>query len=231
MPIPSPTSSHSSQSTHNEVPFTRDLLILALNDFSMRILKVFGRPIQLVVHGGAVMILHPTLASSTSRRTTRDVDFIKRSFITEMRKSGVYDAEARLQSCINATAKQFHLGTDWFNADADVALPMAQKYVPMRLLLPSLDSFPASATSRQGQPYDPIYWDSLKRNNVAMNTIYTSPGLTLISVAMFWGVALKMVRYQKGAGVLNESISTCNSETAAQMILQTYSQCLTMERS
>lgn len=30
-----------------------------------------------------------------------------------------------------------------------------------------------------------------------MNTIYSSQGLILISVTMFWGVALKLVRYQK----------------------------------
>jgi len=168
---------HVPQGTRNEVRLTRDLLFQVLNDLSSRLLRVFGRPIQLVVHGGAVMILHPTLASSTTRRTTRDVDFIKRTFILEMRKSGVHDAEARLQSCINATAMQYGLGTDWFNADADVALPMAK--------------------NAQGLPYDPIYWDSLKPNNVALNTIYSSPGLKLISVTMFWGVALKMVRYKK----------------------------------
>jgi hypothetical protein len=102
---------------------------MLLDDLSMRLLKVFARPIQLVVHGGAVMVLHPTLASSTTRRTTRDVDFIKRSFVAEMRKCGVLDAEARLQSCIDATAVRYRLGNDWFNAHADVALPMAQKWV------------------------------------------------------------------------------------------------------
>lgn len=30
-----------------------------------------------------------------------------------------------------------------------------------------------------------------------MNTIYSSNGLVLVSVTMFWGVALKLVRYQK----------------------------------
>jgi len=119
--------SHIPKGTRNERPLTRDLLIVVLNDLSARLLRVFGRPIQLVVHGGAVMILHSTLASSTTRRTTRDIDFIKRSFVVEMRKSGVHDAEARLQSCTNATAMQFGLGTDWFNAEADVALPMAKK--------------------------------------------------------------------------------------------------------
>jgi len=176
-PMPSFHPHGVSQATRNDVPLTRELLIIVLNDLSSRLLRVFGRPIQLVVHGGAVMILHPTLGSSTTRRTTRDVDFIKRTFILEMRKSGMHDAEARLQSCINATAAHYRLGTDWFNADADVALPMAQ--------------------NAQGQPYDPIYWDSLKPNNVALNTIYASSGLKLISVTMFWGVALKMVRYKK----------------------------------
>jgi hypothetical protein len=151
------------------------------------------------------MILHPTLADSTTRRTTRDVDFIKRSFVVEMRKSGVFDADARLQACIDATASRYRLGTDWFNAHADVALPMAQKcvstYSLRRLFTPDFPHADISpfATSAQGQPYDPIYWDSLKPNNVALNTVYESPGLKLISVTMFWGVALKMVRYQKGA--------------------------------
>ncbi|KIM88051.1 hypothetical protein PILCRDRAFT_814726 [Piloderma croceum F 1598] len=171
------TSAPTSPSTHNEVPLSRDILTTVLDDLSMRLLKMFMHPIRLVVHGGAVMILHQTLASSTTRRTTRDVDFIKRSFVEEMRKCGVFDADTRLQSCIDATAAKYHLGTDWFNSHADIALPMAQ--------------------SAQGVPYDPIYCDALKPNNVALNTIYTSPGLTLISVTMFWGVALKMVRYQR----------------------------------
>jgi hypothetical protein len=31
--------------------------------------------------------------------------------------------------------------------------------------------------------------------NIANNTIYSSPGLTLIAIAPFWAVALKMKRY------------------------------------
>jgi hypothetical protein len=199
-------SAPASHITHNEVPLSYDLLITILDDLSARILKAFSRPIKLLVHGGAVMILHPTLSNSTTRRITRDVDFIKRSFVSDMRKCGVFDAEAKLYSCIDATAARYRLGSDWFNAHADVALPMAQKCVfthrfyAARLprFFPNVEFLPY-ATSAHGQPYDPIYWDSLKPNNVALNTIYTSPGLTLISVTMFWGVALKMVRYQKGA--------------------------------
>ena len=51
--------------------------------------------------------------------------------------------------------------------------------------------------SPQGHIYDPIYYDAKQRNNVEMNTIYSSQGLVLISVTMFWGVALKLVRYRK----------------------------------
>lgn len=123
------TPPHGAQNAHNEVILTRDFLIEILNDLSARLLQAFLRQIQIVVHGGAVMLLHPTLASSTTRRTTRDVDYIKRSFVTEMQKAGIYDAEARLDGCIIATATRYGLGTDWFNAHADVALPMAHKYV------------------------------------------------------------------------------------------------------
>ncbi|KAF7986848.1 hypothetical protein HWV62_12564 [Athelia sp. TMB] len=163
--------------THNEVVFDRNFLLTILADFSSRLLNTFRTQITLVIHGGAVMILHPTLASSTTRRSTRDVDFIKRSFVSEMKNAGVPDAEARLQACIDSTAAYFRLGTDWMNAHADVALPMA--------------------LTTQNVQYDPLYIDAMKPNNVALNTVYQSPGLKLISVTMFWGVALKMVRYQK----------------------------------
>ncbi|KZP04608.1 hypothetical protein FIBSPDRAFT_767140, partial [Athelia psychrophila] len=163
--------------TANEVPFDRNFLCTILADFSTRLYNTFRQQITLVIHGGAVMILHPTLASSTTRRVTRDVDFIKRAFVLEMKNMGVPDGEARLQACIDATAGYFRLGTDWMNAHADVALPMA--------------------LTTQNVQYDPLYVDAMKPNNVAMNTVYQSPGLKLISVTMFWGVALKMVRYQK----------------------------------
>jgi hypothetical protein len=92
------------------------------------------------------MILHPNLSTSSCRRTTRDIDYIRRAFGHEWRKRGVYDAEERLQRCINAVAAKFHIGyvnptvshtrhlsmhvphsTDWMNADPDVALPFAHK--------------------------------------------------------------------------------------------------------
>ena len=37
----------------------------------------------------------------------------------------------------------------------------------------------------------------MKPNNVHLHTLFTSPGLVLISVTPFWAVALKLVRYQK----------------------------------
>lgn len=71
--------------------------------------------------------------------------------------------------------------------------------------LPASRSFSSSprgahadaAHSHHGHIYDPIYYDAKQPNNVEMNTVYSSPGLVLISVTMFWGVALKLVRYKK----------------------------------
>lgn len=86
------------------------MLIDLLNDLQARTLQVFGCQIRLFVHGGAVMILHPSLSTSSTRRTTRDIDYIRRAFGHEWRKKGVYDAEERLQSCIDATAHKFRIG-------------------------------------------------------------------------------------------------------------------------
>lgn len=95
---------------HNDVQLTRTMLFDLLEDLQQRTLQVFGCQIRLFIHGGAVMILHPMLSSSSTRRTTRDVDYIRRAFGHEWRKKGVYDAEDRLQSCINATAHRFRVG-------------------------------------------------------------------------------------------------------------------------
>lgn len=113
------------------------------------------------------------------RTTTRDVDYIRRSFTAEWQRIGIMDATERLQSCIQSTARHFHLGADWMNSDADIALPMAND--------PS------------GKPYDPIYTASIQPNNVHLHTVFSSPNgmFTLISVTPFWAVALKLVRYTK----------------------------------
>ncbi|KAF8839228.1 hypothetical protein BDN67DRAFT_1012476 [Paxillus ammoniavirescens] len=169
--------SHPSPRAHNEVQFSYSMLLDLLDDLQSRTFLAFGCQIRVFVHGGAVMILHHRLSTSSTRRTTRDIDYIRRAFGHEWRKKGIYDAEERLQSCINATAHKFHIGTDWMNADPDVALPFAR--------------------DAKGHIYDPIYHDAKQPNNVEMNTIYSSPGLKLVSVTMFWGVALKLVRYKK----------------------------------
>jgi hypothetical protein len=107
---------------HNDILFTQEMLLKVLSDMSSRILKLFPGPIRLIVHGGAVMLLHP--AHKGSRCATRDVDYIHRSFVTEQRDwFRVHDAESRLRSCIHASARKFGLGKDWMNAQADVALP------------------------------------------------------------------------------------------------------------
>lgn len=96
--------------SHNDIQLDRNMLFGLLDDLQQRTYQVFGGQIRLFVHGGAVMILHPLLSTSSTRRTTRDVDYIRRAFGHEWRKKGVYDAEDRLQSCINATAHKFRIG-------------------------------------------------------------------------------------------------------------------------
>ncbi|KAI0073976.1 hypothetical protein K474DRAFT_1692423 [Panus rudis PR-1116 ss-1] len=159
---------------HNTVLLSRSNLPSILEYLSERLFASFGCQVHIVAHGGAVMVLHPKLAC---RSSTRDIDFCLRSFVTEWQKKGFYDAEARLNKCIKATAKHFGLGEDWMNAHADVALPMA--------------------TDSKGRPYDPIYYDAINPNNIANNSIYSSRGLLLIGVTWPWAVALKLVRYQK----------------------------------
>jgi hypothetical protein len=114
----------------NDIPLTRSLLKVVLKDLSERLYHSFRRQVRLVVHGGAVMVLHP---SFTHRESTQDIDYIHRAFVTEYRALGFTDAEERLRSCIAETAAKFNLGADWMNDHADVALPMALECV-VRLL-------------------------------------------------------------------------------------------------
>ncbi|KAJ7769036.1 hypothetical protein B0H14DRAFT_2402574, partial [Mycena olivaceomarginata] len=174
----------------NNRSLDRDALISILDFFSNLIPARFGngRQIRLVVHGGAVMLLNAELARlaaataatdarAKQRSTTRDIDYIARSFSSEWaQRYGVVDANDRLKQCIFETALQFGLGADWMNSDADVALPMATD--------------PAT-----GAVYDPIHAASIQMGDSL--TVYTSPNgfLKLVSVTPFWTVALKMVRY------------------------------------
>src|SRR6266478_1784938 len=110
----------------NDIPLTRALLKQVLSDLSERLFRSFRRQVRLVVHGGAVMVLHP---SFTHRESTQDVDYIHRSFVKEYRALGFPDAEQRLRGRIAETAYRFHLGADWMNAHAHVALPWALECV------------------------------------------------------------------------------------------------------
>jgi hypothetical protein len=106
----------------NDIPLTRKLLKQVLSDLSERLFRSFRRQVRLVVHGGAVMVLHPLFSH---RENTQDVDYIHRSFVSEYRALGFKDAEQRLRTCIAETAYRFNLGADWMNDHADVALPLA----------------------------------------------------------------------------------------------------------
>ena len=124
---------------HNSVELNRDMLIDILEYFSQLVAQLFaGRTIRMVVHGGACMLLHPGLynlsqqqqqmiPSLPRRTTTRDVDYIHRSFATELASYGMQDAAVKLQECIKTTARCFGLGADWMNSHADIALPMAHE--------------------------------------------------------------------------------------------------------
>ena len=122
-PIPPPASTLKAV---NDVPLTRKLLEQVLNDLSERLYRSFRRQVRLVVHGGAVMVLHK---SFSHRESTQDVDYIHRSFVSEYRALGYADAEQRLLSCIAETAHKYGLGADWMNDHADVALPWALECV------------------------------------------------------------------------------------------------------
>ncbi|KAG7085391.1 hypothetical protein E1B28_002953 [Marasmius oreades] len=180
----------------NTKELNREMLINVLEHLSSLLEVEFGgTAIRLVAHGGACMLLHPGLydlarrkalyhssmgENVQMRKTTRDVDYIRRSFIAEyVGKYKILDADYRLQKCIRATAVKFGLGADWMNADADVALPMS--------------------TTSAGTPYDPIYHASLQPFNVRLYTVYTSKNkkLSIVNVTPAWAVALKLVRYAK----------------------------------
>ncbi|KAJ7053801.1 hypothetical protein C8F01DRAFT_549894 [Mycena amicta] len=190
-PQPQPSSSSfGGIPAKNTRPLDRDALLRVLDFFSTCIAVQFGanpsRPIRLVIHGGAVMLLNAELsqlAAATDahsrqrqRSTTRDIDYILRSFVSEWACYGVHDAAYRLKQCILETARQFGLGADWMNSDADVALPMATDPVT-------------------GTLYDPIHAASVQVSDSL--TVYASPNglLHLVSVTPYWTVALKMVRF------------------------------------
>ena len=186
---------------------TRDMLITVLNHLSLLLPQRFGHyAIRLVVHGGACMLLHPSLhqlaqqqkqksPSSVLRTKTRDIDYIHRSFVKEMASFGVNDAAEKFRECVLHTAAHYNLGADWVNSDPDVALPMAYEFVLLFLILTDTDTI----FSKNGGMYDPIYEASIQPNNISLHTVYRSPNgmLTLISVTPYWSIALKLVRYTR----------------------------------
>jgi hypothetical protein len=108
----------------NQVVLDRGRLNTVLTFLSVRLFERFRTTVRLVIHGGAVMVLHHELAG---RQGTTDVDYIHRSFVTEWAKRGVPDAGERLGLCIAETARAYNLGADWMNSHADVVLPMAHE--------------------------------------------------------------------------------------------------------
>ncbi|KAH8832950.1 hypothetical protein DL96DRAFT_1704997 [Flagelloscypha sp. PMI_526] len=197
---------------HNTRDLTPELLHRLLDHLSQLLgspLAFNGAQTTLVVHGGAVMLLHSTLNRLAKdlesaaehyfdpsesreknlqklglfqrRTSTRDVDYIARGFKLFWERRGIPDAVERLIRCVKETAyafRQYGIGEDWVNSDADVSLPMATN--PM--------------THDQ---YDPVAAAALQLNNIEQYTVYESPNglLRLVGVSPAWAVALKIVRY------------------------------------
>jgi hypothetical protein len=196
----------------NDVPLTRKLLEKVLADLSKRLYRSFQQQVRLVVHGGAVMVLHKGF---NHRESTQDIDYLHGSFVKEYRALGFTDAEQRLHSCIADTARKFGLGADWMNDHADVALPLALEYAKWLFSRSLSDSvFPVPqcvygarlrvffvvltyGCSKQGRTYDPVFYDSLRQHNVGPQTIFDSQGLALVAVPWPWAMALKLIRYEK----------------------------------
>ncbi|KAF5349917.1 hypothetical protein D9756_009252 [Leucocoprinus leucothites] len=174
----------------NHVELDRSKLVDVLEYLGYRIGEHFSHSIRLVVHGGACMLLHPGLFNLAEqqarltpnmpiRTTTRDVDYIHRAFVAESIARGEPEAPGKLLTCIWETAVRFGLGADWMNSAADVALPMT--------------------TDPSGRQVDPIYSASIQKKNTEFHTIFSAANgmLRLISVAPFWAVSFKLVRYKK----------------------------------
>ena len=122
----------------NDIPLTRLLLRIVLKDLSERLYRSFQRQVRLVVHGGAVIVLHPSF-TYTDRASTQDINYIHRGFAAEYRELGFTDAEQRLRTCIAETTANFNLGVDWMNDNADVVLPWALECVlPFAYLIKNL---------------------------------------------------------------------------------------------
>jgi len=129
----------------NYYAFTRETLLQVLEKLSQLIDSEFtGMPLRLVAHGGACVLLHSGLHTIADRRathsgflvesqrfTTRDVDYIHRSFVKEYEQLGVHRPGERLKKCIYDTAVQmgheFSLGADWMNSDPDAGLPLHEE--------------------------------------------------------------------------------------------------------
>ena len=181
----------------NDIPLTREFLLVVLGDLSTRIQLYFGSmaPVNLVIHGGSVMVLHNELES---RQYTLDIDYCHRGFVAEWTRRGLYDADARLRKCIAETAERFDLGEDWMNDHADVVLPYTRRCVAnVCLPLPSRCSIMPCYSEKSRELYDYVWHASMERPNVHNNTVYRSKALNLVAPPWAWCVALKLVRFEK----------------------------------
>ena len=97
----------------------RTYLKTVLDNLSKRLFKTFGFTIRLVVHGGALMILHPGLRC---REHTSEVDYFRQIFLKEMASRGIRRAGLRLDTCVSDTAFAFGLRADWMDGGQNLSL-------------------------------------------------------------------------------------------------------------
>jgi hypothetical protein len=111
--------------------FTRNQLISYLEHLSNYTKAAFpGLHCQLLVHGGAVVLLNDQLyqlAGSNPNLTTNDVDFLQEASLKEMAwKFGMQldHTKALFQKCVQQTAVDLGLDKGWLNGDAEGYVPL-----------------------------------------------------------------------------------------------------------
>ncbi|KAL1680104.1 hypothetical protein EV122DRAFT_208496 [Schizophyllum commune] len=164
------------------VPLDADLIYRLFVQLDTLLPKEFGdHPVTLVVHGGASLLLHPELAQTQfqpRRTTTRDVNYIGNAFATEWHLRGVLDAPARIQRLAREATSDLRVDPEWLNANADQFLP--------------------TTTDASGLARFPVYDAAIHLNgNSQSQTLFRGKSLSVISVPMYWSIALKLRRFKR----------------------------------
>lgn len=108
----------------------RAQIITALERLSQYTQSAFpGRTVQLLVHGGAYMLLHPkfSVQSGIKGSITSDVDFFLDPFVKEAALKWDYYPDVtthKLAESIKTVAREFELSAVWLNSIAECNVPV-----------------------------------------------------------------------------------------------------------